>query len=150
MGHWIFRIQAHPCHLTANSPPQPFVSSGCPTPVAYSLSSLLRTNTVPFRTDLFACSHMFLSRSHLQASILSQCRLRNITWFSTQFTVHSSQLTPQPFRFSVADSPQPPNFPNIQAKKLVAVLIPTSHEEFSFCGVLGPIFPNPRQQNVPE
>jgi hypothetical protein len=60
----------------------------------------------------------------------SQC-MAHSSWL----TAHGSQLTPRPqlFRFSVTDSPQPPNFPNIQAKKLIVVLIPTSHEEFSFC-----------------
>ena len=48
---------------------------------------------------------MFLSRSHLQASILSQCRLRNITWFSTQFTIHSSQLTAHSSHPSRSDFP---------------------------------------------
>jgi hypothetical protein len=112
MGFWIFRIQAHPCHLTANSPPslQPFVSARCPTPVAYSLPHCFVHVLYPF----VPISLRVLTCSSADRIFKPQfCRsadyeISNGFLHSSQFTVHSSQLTacssqltPRLFRFLV-------------------------------------------------
>jgi hypothetical protein len=127
MGFWIFRIQAHPCHLTANSPPslQPFVSARCPTPAAYSLPHCfvgVLYPFVPISLRVLTCSsadRIFKPQFRRSADY----EISDGFLHSSQFTVHSSQLTarsshPGCSDFSLTDSSQPPNLPNVQAKSL--------------------------------
>jgi hypothetical protein len=141
MGFWIFSIQAHPCHLTANSPPslQPFVSARCPTPVAYSLPHCFAHVLYPFvpvSLRVLTCSsadRIFKPQFRRSADY----EISNGFLHSSQFTVHSSQLaarssqlTPRLFRFLVDRLIPATELSKRPSEKLIAVLIPTSHEEF--------------------
>jgi hypothetical protein len=98
MGFWIFRIQAHPCHLTANSPPLAFRQRALP-----HSGSLLTFLTASEKHcalsygSLCVFSHVpqqiASSSLNFVAVQITKYQMLFYTVHSSQFIAHSSQLT---------------------------------------------------------
>jgi hypothetical protein len=155
MGFWIFRIQAHPCHLTANTPLGPLPPAFRQPVLPHSGSLLLTFLTASYMyRSLCVFSHVpqqiACSSLNFVAVQITKYQMVFYTVHSLQFTAHSSQLTPQLFRFSVDRLTPATELSKHPSEKLIVVLIPTLHEEFYPVVALDQSFQTPVNKTSPS